>query len=226
MSRILFRNLAAEALGTAFVVLFSAGAAVVNQQTGALGLGGCAAACGLVVLGIIQALGPVSGAHVNPAVTLAFWAGGRFRGGWVGPYIAAQLAGALAGAGLLRGLFPGSLTLGATLPAHGALQAVTVETGLTFWLVLVILRVVHGAREQGLLAGLTISATVALCVVVGGPLSGGSMNPARSLGPALVSGQLAHAWVYLVGPLAGALLAVAADRLFRAAPNANPDSAQ
>ena len=215
MSRALLRPLAAEALGTLFLVLFSVGAAAVNQQTGALGHGGASAACGLVVLALIQALGPVSGAHLNPAVTLGFWAAGRFAGRRVLPYAAAQLLGALTGAAVLRLLLPGSATLGATLPgaAVAAGAAVGVEAVLTCWLMLMILRVTQGAREQGLLAGLTIAGAVTLAVLVGGPLSGGSMNPARSLGPALVSGHLAGAWVYVVGPLAGALLAVAVHRL-------------
>jgi len=219
MSRLL-QNLAAEALGTLFLVLFSAGAAAVNQQTGLLGHGGCSAACGLVVLVLIQALGPVSGAHLNPALSMAFWAAGRFSGRWVLPYAGAQLVGALAGAAAVRLALPASATLGATLPGSGTAPAVAlaVEIMLTCWLLLVILRVTQGSREQGLLAGWSIAAAVALGVLVGGPLSGGSMNPARSLGPALVSGYLAGAWVYVAGPMLGALLAVAVNKVF---PNEN-----
>jgi len=207
--------LLAEALGTAVLLAFGTGAAVVDEQTHALGHGGVAAAFGLVVLVLIQSLGPTSGAHVNPAVTIGFWAAGRFPGRRVGPYVAAQLAGALLGSGLVRLVAaPGSL-LGATLPAHGPGQALGLETFLSFWLMLVILRVTSGAYEQGLLAGLTIGATVWLEALVAGPLCGASMNPARSLGPALVAGHLAHAWLYVVGPVAGMLLAVAADRLLQ-----------
>lgn len=205
--------LLAEALGTAILLLFGTGAAVVNEQTHALGHGGVAAAFGLVVLVLIQGLGHVSGAHVNPAVTIGFWAAGRFPGRRVLPYVAAQLAGAGLGSLLVSLLATEGSTLGATLPAHGAGQAFGIEVGLTFWLMLVILRVTASAYEQGLLVGLTISATVGLEALVGGPLSGASMNPARSLAPALVSGHLTAAWVYVVAPVAGVLLAVFFDRL-------------
>ena len=209
----LTQALAAEFLGTTALVLFCTGSVVVNEQTQALGHGGLSATCGLAVLVLIQAFGPTSGAHFNPAVTVGFWAAGRFAGRQVGPYVLAQLLGALVGSGLVRQLATGPSALGATLPAHGAGQALAVEIVLTFWLMLVILRVAHGSKEQGLLAGLTIGALVGLEVLVGGPLSGGSMNPARSLAPALVGGHLAAAWVYVAGPMAGALLAVLADKL-------------
>ena len=214
MSLSLSRCLLAEALGTALLLAFGTGAAVVDEQTHALGHGGVAAAFGLVVFVLIQSLGPTSGAHVNPAVTVGFWAAGRFAGRRVLPYVAAQVAGALLGSGLVKLLATDSSTLGATLPALGAGAALGLETALTFWLMLVILRVTAGAREQGLLAGLAISATVALEALVAGPLTGASMNPARSLAPALLSGHLAGLWLYVAGPVAGALLAVLTDRLF------------
>ncbi|UPL50373.1 MIP/aquaporin family protein [Hymenobacter sublimis] len=213
MRTMLRHCLLAEALGTAVLLVFGTGAAVVNEQTQALGHGGVAAAFGLVVLVLIQGLGHVSGAHVNPAVTVGFWAAGRFPGGRVLPYVAAQVVGAVVGSGLVRLLATPGSTLGATLPAHGAAQAFGVELFLSFWLMLVILRVTSSFYEQGLLVGLTISATVALEALVGGPLSGASMNPARSLAPALVSGHLEAFWVYLVAPVAGMLLAVVTDRL-------------
>ncbi|ALW83734.1 hypothetical protein AUC43_00605 [Hymenobacter sedentarius] len=212
-------SLLAEALGTAVLLAFGTGAAVVNEQTHALGHGGVAAAFGLVVLVLIQSLGAVSGAHVNPAVTVAFWAAGRFPGARVLPYVGAQLVGALAGSGLVKLLATEGSTLGATLPAHGPGQAFGIELALTFWLMLVILRVTAGAKEEGLLAGLAIAATVGLEALVAGPLTGASMNPARSLAPALVSGHLAYAWLYVVAPLAGALLAVAFDRLLQLKPS-------
>lgn len=201
-----------EVMGTAGLLLFGTGAIVVDEQTHALGHGGVAAAFGLVVFLLIQSLGPVSGAHINPAVTVGFWAAGRFAGRRVLPYLAAQLLGALLGSGLVKLIATPASLLGATLPAHSALQALGVETVLTFWLMLVILRVTAGSKEQGLLAGLAISATVGLEALVAGPLTGASMNPARSLAPALLSGHLADAWLYVLGPLAGALLAVATDR--------------
>jgi MIP family channel proteins len=210
--------LLSEVLGTAFLMIFGTGAVVVDEQAHNLGHGGVAAAFGLIVLIIIQGLGHVSGAHINPAVTIGFWAAGRFPGRRVAPYVLAQLVGALLGSWLVRLLAtPGSL-LGATLPAHGVGQAFGVEVGLAFWLMLIILRVTSSYYEQGLLVGLTISATVWLEALVGGPLSGASMNPARSLAPALLSGHLTAAWVYVVAPLAGMLLAVLADRLLHLKP--------
>jgi MIP family channel proteins len=204
--------LLAEVLGTAILLIFGTGAAVVDAQTHALGHGGVAAAFGLVVFIIIQSLGETSGAHVNPAVTVAFWAMGRFPGARVLPYVLAQLVGAALGSWLVLGVAAPGSDLGATLPAHGALQALGIETFLTFWLMLVIFRVTSGSKEVGILAGLAISSTVALEALVAGPLTGASMNPARSLAPALLSGNWTDWWVYLVGPVAGALLAVAVDK--------------
>ena len=204
--------LLAEGLGTAVLLIFGTGAAVVNAQTHALGHGGVAAAFGLVVFILIQSLGETSGAHINPAVTLAFWARGRFPGRRVLPYVLAQLTGAALGSGLVRLIAAPGSDLGATLPAHGAGQALSIETFLTCWLMLVIFRVTSGPKEMGVLAGLAISATVALEALVAGPLTGASMNPARSLAPALLSGNWTDWWVYIVGPVAGALLAVAVDK--------------
>ena len=204
--------LLAEALGTAILLIFGTGAAVVDAQTHALGHGGVAAAFGLVVFILIQSLGETSGAHVNPAVTVALWAMGRFEGRRVLPYVLAQLAGAALGSGLVLLIATPGSDLGATLPAHGAIQALGIETFLTFGLMLVILRVTSGSKEVGMLAGLAISATVALEALVAGPLTGASMNPARSFAPALLSGNWTDWWVYLVGPVAGALLAVAVDK--------------
>ena len=204
--------LLAEALGTAVLLIFGTGAAVVDAQTHALGPGGVAAAFGLVVFGLIQSLGDTSGAHVNPAVTLAFWVAGRFPGRRVLPYVGAQLAGAALGSLLVKLIAGPGSDLGATRPAHGAGPALGIETFLTFWLLLVILRVTSGPKESGLLAGLAISSTVALEALVAGPLTGASMNPARSLAPALLSGVWTNWWVYVLGPLAGALLAVAVHK--------------
>lgn len=212
------RALLAEALGTAVLLLFGTGAIVVNDLTGTIGHGGVSLAFGLIILILIQAFGPVSGAHFNPAVTVAFWVAGRFEGRRVLPYVGAQVLGGLAGSALLLPLAPAGSALGGTLPSHGVGVALGVEIGLTFWLMLVILQVAYGSHEQGLLAGITIGATVGLEALVGGPLSGASMNPIRSLAPALVSGHLAAAWVYMVAPVAGALLAVLVDRLLRPAP--------
>jgi MIP family channel proteins len=218
MTPTLRQCLLAEVLGTAFLLIFGTGAVVVDEQTHAIGHGGVSAAFGLIVLIIIQGLGHVSGAHVNPAVTIGFWAAGRFPGRRVLPYVLAQLVGGLLGSGAVWLLATPGSALGATLPAHSAMQAFGVEVGLTFWLMLIILRVTSSYYEQGLLVGLTISATVGLEALVGGPLSGASMNPVRSLAPALVSGNLTAAWVYVAAPLAGVLLAVLINRLLELKP--------
>ena len=218
MTHTLRQCLLAEVLGTAFLLIFGTGAVVVDEQAHNIGHGGVAAAFGLIVLLVIQGLGHVSGAHINPAVTVGFWAAGRFPGRRVLPYVLAQLAGALLGSGAVWLLAAPGSSLGATRPAHGLAQAFGVEAGLTFWLMLIILRVTSSYYEQGLLVGLTISATVGLEALVGGPLSGASMNPARSLAPALLSGNLTGSWVYVAAPLAGVLLAVLANRLLEPTP--------
>lgn len=207
-----WRSSLAEAIGTFALVFAGTGAIVVEAQTGALGHVGVALTFGLVVMAAIYAVGEVSGAHINPAVTVAFWASGRFPGAHVGPYLFAQLAGALLASGLLRVLFPEAATLGATVPAGSAAQSLVLEGALTFFLMFVILGVAVGAKEVGLLAGVAIGGTVAFEALMGGPVSGASMNPARSLAPALVSLDLAAQWVYVVGPVLGALLAVPAYR--------------
>lgn len=212
-----WRAALAEALGTFALVFAGTGAVVVEAQTGALGHVGVALTFGLVVMAAIYAVGEVSGAHINPAVTVAFWASGRFPGARVWPYVAAQVAGALVASVVVALLFPGVATLGQTVPAGTALQSLGLEAVLTSLLMFVILGVAVGAREVGLLAGVAIGGVVAFEAMMGGPISGASMNPARSLGPALVglatgTSDPSSLWVYLVGPVAGALLAVPAYR--------------
>jgi aquaporin Z len=171
---------------------------------------------------MIYTLGDVSGAHLNPAVTLAFVAARRFEAAGALPYIGAQLAGALAASLLLRGLFAEHATLGATLPAGSALQSAVLEFVLTLLLMFVILGVSQGAREKGLIAGAAIGAVVALEAMFAGPICGASMNPARSLAPALVSTQLQHLWIYIVAPVAGALTAVPLSALIHGRPARKP----
>ena len=212
------RALLAELLGTYALVFAGTGAIVVNAHTGALGHTGVAATFGLVVMAMIYAFGSVSGAHLNPAVTLGFAAARRFPGRQVPPYLGAQLAGALLASLTLRLLFPESASLGATVPAGTGLQSFILEAILTFLLMLVILQVAHGAKEVGIMAGIAIGAVVALEALFAGPISGASMNPARSIAPAVVSGQLQHLWIYIAAPIIGALLATATWTLLR--PNA------
>ena len=205
------RRLFAEFLGTFALVFAGTGAIVINQAShGAITHAGVALTFGLIVLAMMYTFGDVSGAHLNPAVTVAFVAARRFPWGEVPGYVVAQLFGALAASGLLRVLFPADETLGATLPAGPAMQSFILEIVLTFLLMLVILSVSTGAKEKGITAGIAIGAVIALEAMFAGPICGASMNPIRSLAPALVGGHTEHLWIYLAGPALGALLAVPA----------------
>jgi aquaporin Z len=202
-------KLLSEMIGTFGLVFAGTGAIVINSASGgAITHPGIALTFGLVVLAMIYTFGDVSGAHFNPAVTTAFAVAGRFAWRKVPAYIVAQLAGAFAASGLLRLLFPADEKLGATLPAGSAMQSVVLEVVLTLLLMLVILHVSTGAKEKGITAGIAVGAVIALEAMFAGPICGASMNPVRSLAPALVSGQVQHWWIYVVGPMAGALLAV------------------
>jgi aquaporin NIP len=210
------RALCAEAAGTFVLVFAGTGAIVVDSIThGAVTHVGVALVFGLVVLALVSALGDVSGAHLNPAVSIAFAASGRFCWRSVPGYVAAQLAGACAASVSIALIFPGAGTLGGTVPAGGVMQSFVLEVLLTWILMLVILSVSDGARERGAAAAIAIGAVVGLEALFAGPISGASMNPARSVAPALVSGALRDAWIYVAAPVAGALLAVPACRLFR-----------
>lgn len=203
------KKLLAEALGTFALIFAGTGAIVINEVSGGtIGHAGIAITFGLIVLAMIYTFGDVSGAHLNPAVTLAFAVGRRFPWREVPGYVAAQTVGAFAASGLLKLLFPTSATLGATLPAGAAGQSFVLEAVLTAILMLAILSVSTGAKEKGLTAGIAIGAVIALEAMFAGPISGASMNPVRSLAPALLSGHLEHLWVYLTAPVLGALLAV------------------
>ena len=207
------KKLTAEVLGTFALVFAGTGAIVINDESGGTVTHvGIALTFGLIVLAMVQAVGDVSGAHLNPAVTLGFWVARRFEGRLVLPYIASQCAGALLASLTLRFLFPGHPTLGATLPAGTASQSFVLETILTAMLMFVILSVSAGSREKGLMAGVAVGAVVCLEALFAGPISGASMNPARSLAPALIAGQLRGLWIYLSAPALGAFLAVFACR--------------
>jgi aquaporin NIP len=205
------KKLAAELIGT-FALVFAGTGAIVIDDTSAGGVShvGVAFTFGLVVLAMIYAVGDVSGAHLNPAVTIGFVAARRFEVRRAVPYIVSQCAGAVLASSTLRLLFPGHETLGATLPAGSDLQSFVLEAILTFLLMFVILSVSTGPKEKGTTAGIAVGAVIALEALFAGPVSGASMNPARSLAPALVSLHLEHLWVYLTAPVVGALAGVVA----------------
>jgi aquaporin Z len=214
------RRLAAELLGTFFLVFAGTGAIIVNEVRGGVVTHvGVALTFGLVVLALVYALGEVSGAHLNPAVTIGFVLARRFPARSALSYALAQCGGALLASGLLRLLFLGdTTTLGATRPAGPAWQSFVLEAVLTLFLMFVILAVSTGAREKGLMAGVAVGAVIGLEALFAGPVSGASMNPARSLAPALVSGDLSALWVYLAAPPLGAALAVPACCLIHEEP--------
>ncbi len=203
------RKYIAELIGTFILVFCGTGAMVIDQQTGgAVSHAGVAITWGLVVMSLIYSIGGVSGCHINPAVSIAFTLAGRFNARLLPGYIASQVVGALLASLTLKFLFPSSTLLGATLPAGTEMQSFILELLLTFFLMLVIINVAHGSKEQGQFAGIAIGAVVGLEAMFAGPICGASMNPARSIAPAIVSGHLVHLWIYLVAPIAGAALAI------------------
>jgi aquaporin NIP len=202
-------RLLSELLGTFTLVFAGTGAIVINEVSGGvIGHAGIALTFGIVVMAMIYTFGDVSGAHLNPAVTLAFAAGKRFAWKDVPGFLGAQIGGACLASGVLRLLFPSNDNLGATLPAGSAMQSFVLEVILTAILMLTILRVCAGAKEKGITAGIAIGGVVGLEAMFAGPICGASMNPARSLAPALVSGHLEHLWLYLIATVLGALIAV------------------
>jgi MIP family channel proteins len=206
----------AEFIGTFALVFAGTGAIIINDVTGGVVTNvGVGLTFGMIVLTMIYAVGDVSGAHFNPAVTIGFFAARRFEGRLVLPYAISQLSGALTASLLLRGLFPQHSTLGTTVPAGPAVQSLILEVILTALLMFVILNVSVGAKERGITAGIAVGSVIALEALFAGPISGASMNPARSFAPALVSQHLTNLWIYLVAPLAGALIAVVGCRCVR-----------
>lgn len=203
------KKLVAEFVGTFVLVFAGTGAIIINDVSGgAVTHVGIGLTFGLVVMAMIYAVGDISGAHLNPAVTLGFWLSGRFKWAFVAPYIVTQLAGALAASAILRGLFPTHPTLGMTLPAGSPMQSFVLEVILTFILMFVILNVSTGAKEKGITAAIAVGAVIAFEALFAGPICGASMNPARSIGPAVVSLKFTSLWVYLAAPVIGAFLAV------------------
>jgi aquaporin Z len=203
------RKYIAEIIGTFALIFCGTGAIIINQQTGGvISHAGVAATWGLIVAAMIYTVGDISGAHLNPAVTIAFWVAKTFPAKEILPYIISQGIGAFLASFTLHYLFPSNDTLGASLPAGTAMQSFVLELILTFLLMFTIIHVAKGSKEQGMFAGIAIGSVVLLEAMFAGPICGASMNPIRSLSPALVSGHLEHLWVYLSAPTLGAVLAV------------------
>jgi aquaporin NIP len=211
-------RLVAEGMGTFFLVFAGTGAVVVDQVSGGRVTGlGVSLVFGLIVLAMIYTVGHISGAHMNPAVTIGFFSAGRHPRAEVAPYVLAQLLGATAASLVLKSLFMGQPTdLGVTMPAGSEWQSFVLEFFLTLLLMFVIMGVATDDRAEGELAGIAIGATVGLEAAFGGPISGASMNPARSFAPALASMNFAHQWLYWAAPILGAVAGAQAYRLIQA----------
>jgi aquaporin Z len=219
----MMKKYVAEFIGTFALVFCGTGAIVIDQEThGAVTHAGIAITFGLIVMSMIYALGNISGAHLNPAVSLAFTVAGKFPIKQLLPYILSQLTGAFAASLLLKFLFPANSLLGATLPAGSATQSFVLEMLLTFFLMLVIINVATGSKEQGMFAGLAIGSVVLLEAMFAGPICGASMNPARSFAPAIVSGHFESLWVYLIATPIGAIAAVPVWKYFVSSPKSLP----
>lgn len=213
------RKAAAESIGTFALVFAGCGAIMMHAlYPDALSADAIPVVFGLVVTVMVYTLGHVSGAHLNPAVTITFATVKRFSWKEVPYYIIAQILGALLAILLLMNTLPDAGTLGQTLPKAGVWQAFAWEVVLTFLLMFVIMAVATDSRAVGVMAGIAIGGVVALDAFVGGAVSGASMNPARSLAPALLSGHTEHAWIYVVAPLLGAMLGALAYEFVRCHP--------
>jgi MIP family channel proteins len=213
---LLVRALIAEGVGTFALVFAGAGAVMVDAKTGSLGQVGIALTFGLVIMAMIYAVGHISGAHFNPAVTLSFALTRHLPWARMAAYWGAQIAGALVAALLLRASLGDIANVGATLPSGSDAQSFLWEAILTFFLMFVIMAVATDTRAFGEAAAIAIGGTVGLDALFGGPISGASMNPARSLGPAVAAGELDALWIYLLAPPLGAALGALAYQLVRA----------
>ena len=213
----LSRRAGAEAIGTFALVFAGCGAIVTNAvHGGTLGAVGVSLVFGLVIMAMVYATGHLSGAHLNPAVTLAFTLTRHFPGREAVAYIAAQLLGAMTAAVLLLAVWPSTpADLGTTLPSVGIGSAAVYEVVLTAFLMFVIMAVATDTRAVGAGAAIAIGGTVGLDALFGGPVTGASMNPARSIGPAIASGNLHDLWLYIAAPIVGAALGALAYQLVR-----------
>jgi len=220
------RKYFAEFIGTFALVFCGTGAIVIDEvSNGGVTHVGIALTFGMIVMVMIYALGNISGAHLNPAVSIAFAVSRRFPIKQVVPYIISQIAGALLASLILKLLFPDNILLGTTLPNGTEWQSFVLELMLTFFLMLVIINVATGSKEQGMFAGLAIGSTVLLEAMFAGPICGASMNPARSLAPAIVSDHFEHLWIYIAAPILGAALAIPTWKFMNNQKNQNENSA-
>ena len=203
------KNYIAEFIGTFAMIFCGTGAMTINEVTGGsvthVGIG---ITWGLIVMAMIYAFGEISGAHFNPAVSIAFAYAKKFSWKEVPKYILFQVAGAFTASLLLMWLFPKSELLGATIPTVDVWRAFVLELILTFFLMVVIINVSTGSKEVGMMAGIAIGSVVLLEAIFAGPITNASMNPARSLAPNIVSGNIKGLWLYVLAPIIGALLAV------------------
>jgi aquaporin Z len=203
------KNYISEFIGTFAMIFCGTGAMTINEVTGGdvthVGIG---ITWGLIVMAMIYAFGEISGAHFNPAVSIAFAYAKKFSWKEVPKYIFFQVAGAFAASLLLMWLFPKSELLGATIPSVDVWRAFVLELILTFFLMVVIINVSTGSKEIGMMAGIAIGSVVLLEALFAGPITNASMNPARSLAPNIVSGNIKGLWLYMLAPIIGALLAV------------------
>lgn len=205
-----------ELIGTFALVFCGAGAIIMNDVSGGvISHVGIAFTFGLIVMAMIYSIGDISGAHINPAVTIAFWISGRFKRKEVIPYIIAQLIGACLASSMLYFLFPNHTTQGSTVPADTVHQSFILEVILTYILMFVIMKVSTGSKETGIIAGIAIGGVVCLEAMFAGPITGASMNPARTIAPALFSGDTQFLWLYISAPIIGAILAVLSCRLIK-----------
>jgi aquaporin NIP len=205
-----------EFIGTFSMIFCGTGAMTVNEVTGGeVTHVGIAITWGLIVMAMIYAFGETSGAHFNPAVTIAFAYAKKFTWKEVPKYITAQVLGAFAASLVLWFLFPGSEYLGATIPAVDVWRAFVLELLLTFFLMVVIINVSTGSKEMGIIAGIAVGGVVLLEAMFAGPITNASMNPARSIAPNIVSGNIEGLWLYIVAPILGALLAVVSCKLIK-----------